>query len=72
MDEQESGRMVWSVMVSSVVIFRVVQSSQVIESHPKALHIEGVDFSLLTVQQVFDSVSALFLKRSQLLLNLKT
>lgn len=60
----------WSVMVSSVVIFRVVQSHQVIETHTKALHVEGVDFSFLAVQQVFDSVSALFLKRSQLLFNL--
>lgn len=62
----------WSVMVSSVVIFRVVQSTQVVETHAEALHVKGVDLSLLTVQQMFDSVGSLFLKRSQLLLDLMT
>lgn len=60
------------ICVSSVVVFRVVQSTQVIETHTKAFHVEDVDFSLLAVQQVFDSVCALLLQRSQLLLNLRT
>lgn len=55
---------------SVVVLGEDVEGAQVSEAQPHALHVEAVGFPLLTLQQVFDTVSSLLLKGNQLLFNL--
>lgn len=56
---------------SSVVVLGKVQSAQVAEAEPYALHVKVVDLPLLALQQVLDAVGALLLKGNQLLFNLQ-